>query len=345
MFRAILVTVGALIFSLQIGQAEDKVEIETDFLLLPAHELNAEIMKSGTEKSDEQKKNEAEGFELQVGDKVKLSASLEGVSSIEAPPGEKDLLEQGWYVQLLNKSPKLSMEILAVPMQGGNLKFPSLALKGVDGKLIGRTLPLSMSVKGALNKDDEKPEEFLPPVSMGFPLWVVLVFGIFVIALIVVAAYLYRRWSKNRKKKPVEKIIEPPRPEDIVALEALRRVEEEALWKSGKFKPHYFSISDILKVYLGTRYGFDAVESTAGEILKELERKSVVSKGVVEEIALLFHKLDLTKFTDQLPGEAEAKSIASEASSLVEKTRRPILTAPSITPISKLDGREGGRRV
>ena len=53
------------------------------------------------------------------------------------------------------------------------------------------------------------------------------------------------------------------------ALDALRT---EDLPGKGRVREYYFRLSEIVRGYLGERYGFDALESTSPELLESLRR-------------------------------------------------------------------------
>lgn len=113
------------------------------------------------------------------------------------------------------------------------------------------------------------------------------------------------------------------------------RLREE-LARKGQFKKHYFRISEILKNYIGDRFGFDAPESTSREILALLKKQKVEGlrsdEEEIERLERLFEKLDLVKFTDHSPVFGESAQVLDEARDFVMNTRRvKVVAQPEVS--------------
>ncbi len=233
-------------------------------------------------------------------------------------------------------SPK-PLSVSVVIVKAGKLTLPALGFRDTSGKWVGRTNPFPVEVASAIKSDDpspEKPAEGLPPVSLGFPWKLIVAFGALALALIALGIYAGIRWSRrNRKGVASKKADGPPKPEDEVALAELDRLEREGFLKLGRFKPHYFRVSDVLKAYFGKRFTFDALECTSGEILIELELKKAASEELLRELRNFFYELDEVKFTDRLPLPDVAEKLVGRAREFILKTKRlpPITsTAPVV---------------
>jgi hypothetical protein len=162
-------------------------------------------------------------------------------------------------------------------------------------------------------------------------------------ALIVVGAIAYSlyRWNKSRKAALLAKPVEPPKPEDEVALAALAQLEKSGTLERGEFKKHYFKVSEILKNYIGARYGFDAPENTTREMMqnlreawaKELSPESGNGEKRLTGLSELFVQLDRVKFTDYVPASIESQGVVGVAREFVRATRRkPVIVTPSEGP-------------
>lgn len=293
-------------------------QLDTGFLLLPGKNLG--FLKQQPAK-------------VLVGDVLELKITDLAVGSsyrLELPKGAEPLHDLGWEVSEVNSRPGSPLQasaeglpLHAIPLKSGAMTLPALAI--VDGdKIVARTLPLTIQVESAIKKDDPKPQEpvgLRPPVDLNFPLILILLGVLLVLALTGLGIYAYRLWRGRRKPVVAPIPVEPPKPEDEVALTALASLEKEALWRKAQFKPHYFRTSEILKEYLGARYRFDALESTSREIINHLENRAALDR-LVDRLESIFERLDRVKFTDHIPESGEPESVVSDAREIVMATRR-----------------------
>jgi hypothetical protein len=164
--------------------------------------------------------------------------------------------------------------------------------------------------------------------------------------LLVLGALIYwfYRWSKSNRPLP-PKPVEPPKPEDEVALTALAQLEKSGFLERGEYKKHYFGVSEILKTYIGERYGFDAPENTTREMMENLKLAWARELGGDEKrlntLGELFEQLDLVKFTDHVPEKIESQTVVSVAREFVRGTRRkPVIAAPPVVTPSTNGGRQ-----
>jgi len=141
------------------------------------------------------------------------------------------------------------------------------------------------------------------------------------VALVVgaVLAWLIGRWLKRPRPLPPPP---PPRPPWEVALESLHDLRHAGLTREGRFAEHFDRVSDILRRYLGDRYGFDGLESTTREMLGEL-RATSPRIGVLDDIERFLRQADLVKFARLTPSEAECSTALAEAQQIVERTVPP----------------------
>lgn len=286
--------------------------------------------------------------QIQVGDEIQLKITgiqIPGISNpaqelILATPTSPDssLEDQGWAIgrrKADSQSSPNEIELTAIPLKPGKLTLPSLGLKDSKGNLVGRTQPFSIEVVSAISAGDPKPQQpeaLEPPVSLAFPWWIIAILIILGILGVGVLSYLVYEWRKNRRSH----LPEPPkiiRPEDEVALEDLLGLEKRGLLLQGQFKAHYFKVSEIMKAYVGSRYRFDALESTTDEMLDFLESRKSLEDTVIDALEVLFHQLDRVKFTDHFPAEEESSQIIPKAREFIYRTRR-VPTVQSVTQSS-----------
>ena len=285
--------------------------IDTEFLLLPSYDLER-VYEQGESKTNP----------VRIGDEIKLRVlgidpTLGQKSKVEVPPGTSPLNELGWEI-----SEDLSDSLFTVAViKAGHLTLPTLALNGPDGKYIGRTNPLNLEVVSSI--DGKNPLDLVPPVGMAFPRWVIVLAMILLVLSVSGLIFGVLWWMRRKnviKKIPVPVV--PPKPEDEVALTALKELEKQALWMQGRYKQHYFRVSEVLKNYMGARYDCDAPERTASEMIQILQEKRI-SDRLLTTLATLFDHLDLVKFTDRVPNETESTAIIEDARRIVLTSRRP----------------------
>lgn len=142
--------------------------------------------------------------------------------------------------------------------------------------------------------------------------------GVAAIALVVGAllAFLIGRWLKRPRPVPPPP---PPRPPWEVALEALHDLRHAGLTREGRFAEHFDRVSDIVRRYLGDRYGFDGLECTTREMLGEL-RGTTPRIPVLDECERFLRQADLVKFARLTPTEPECSAAVADAELIIERT-------------------------
>jgi hypothetical protein len=295
-----------------VPSAAPSAELDQAFLLLPSFDI--------------EKINPATS--IRVGDAIplKLQGDLKSLPpdlKISLPAGSEDI---STTIDLADHVEGEDRHFSATAVKSGDVTLPSLVLSEASGKAVARTNPFGLVIQSAISKDDPKPKEAeppLPPTGLGLPLATLIVMGLAILLLLGAGVYGIVRWSRNRKLRAPEKPKAPPLPEDQIAIQALERLEKSGYIRTAQFKAHYFGISEILKHYLGSRYHFDAAESTTDELLMHLERESGASRDVVEKLREIYEKLDLVKFTDHRPSLVEGNDLLAEAKKIILSTRRP----------------------
>lgn len=285
--------------------------LDQNFLLLPAYDLDWEKPTTSVKVGD------TLSAKLSGPDVGKLPKDLK----IQVPPGTPEETDLGYDVP---DTVSEDLRVAVTVTKAGHVQVPSLALVDSSGKTIARTNPIAVEVQSVISSNDPKakePEPPKPPVSLGLPLATLILIGVLIVALIAGLVYWVVRWSRARRAA-IPAVKEPPKPEDEVALAALILLEKKGLMSAGKFKAHYFTISEIIKRYIGARYGFDAAESTTHEMMSYLREKRGMAALSMDSLSAMFERLDLVKFTDHVPVTLEGAELLEEAKKLVLTTRR-----------------------
>jgi hypothetical protein len=126
----------------------------------------------------------------------------------------------------------------------------------------------------------------------------------------------------------------PPRPAHELALERLDRLGADGFTEEGDHRPFYFAVSEVIREYLGARFGFDGLEMTTEELVDELRRRAP-RELVLGEVEGWLTGGDLVKFAKISPTATEARGALEMAIRIVESTRprpQPQVGVPGATP-------------
>lgn len=141
-------------------------------------------------------------------------------------------------------------------------------------------------------------------------------------------ALLFLRFKDAFKKAPPPV---PPRPAWEVALSRLQALEQEGLLDRHEYELFLDGVVDTLREYLGSRYGFDGLECTTREILRQLEQRAPDFSSMLDVRGLL-QRTDLVKFARRLPTIDECR----EAIDQVRRIVRTTTPGPSLDPRSQI---------
>lgn len=157
-----------------------------------------------------------------------------------------------------------------------------------------------------------------PPVSVRTTNWV-LVWGLSIGGAAVGAALLTMLLLRLlRGRLEAARPPPPPRPADEVAREQLDALESVELDAAER----YARAVDVLREYLGGRYGFDGLELTSRELMDRLADADL--RGVAPtEIRGLLEEGDLVKFARFEPSGDEAHAAIPRVRRIVEATWVP----------------------
>jgi hypothetical protein len=192
-----------------------------------------------------------------------------------------------------------------------------------------RTSPVAVKI-GSLIANEPEPalKDAAPPVSVVEEnLWPAYLAGGLVAAGLgaLLAIAIVRRFRARRGDRPGP----PPRPAHEVALERLDRLGAYGFLENADNRPFYFAVSEVIREYLGARFGFDSLELTTDELVAQLRRSSG-REIVVGEIQGWLSACDLVKFAKISPSAAEARGALESAIRIVSATR-PVVE-PVVVP-------------
>ena len=275
-------------------------------------------------------------------EKVRLGEPFTYTVTVTHPPGERwelrspaDLGAFGLRGSARQRTDgpgesKTSFRLELALFELGERRLPVLVFD-----VVGGGAPHTASVAGALIEGlsslppdaaqsgaklmDIKPNEDVPVRSYR------LLWGLLGAAALLLGALWLRRWlAARRRPLAVERLL--PLPERTRrSLEALR---DEGLLARGLVREYHFRLSEIVRGYLGERFGFEALECTSWELLNEVER---LPSSHVDEPGLrrFVDQCDVAKFARAEVSPGACEWAMGYAFALLEATAPP---PPPVTP-------------
>lgn len=172
-------------------------------------------------------------------------------------------------------------------------------------------------VDSSLAITDIKDIEKAPIWWWGIIRWILLV--VLSCGLIWLAFRLWNKYDKFHKKE--EEPIDPEllRPADEVALEKLDEIKAQKIWKDGKIKEYQTELTDVVREYIGRRFGVQSTEKTSDETLRAM--KPLIEKDLFERLKGMLQLADLVKFAKWHTTPDENESALTTAYDFVNETR------------------------
>jgi len=201
----------------------------------------------------------------------------------------------------------------------GEFSTPPLTVTVTDGagqlqEVTAEPAPVTITsilVEGDTQLRDIKPQVELPYLNL-LP-WIA---GGLLLALIAAAGYYL--WQRHKARLALA-AVDNRLPYEI-ALDELDRIARMGLPEQGRFKEHYTLGSDTIRLYLERTFGIPMMERTTGEIVSEMQG-TAIDRGTRRRVVTFLEESDLVKFTDIMPGEAEAYELIAQGRMIVEATR------------------------
>lgn len=242
--------------------------------------------------------------------RIKLEVSCDASRSIHFPQFV-DTLVAGVEIidivkadtQYLNNRERMmvTQEYIVTSFDSASYYIPPFEVM-VDGQ-IHHSQSLALMVY-PMPLDEDNPEFIFPPKDiMQLPLawvdWKPVIWKLPILfAIIIAAIYLIIRYRDN--KPIIRKVkVEPKLPPHEQALLDIDRIKAEKSWQKGDPKGYYTELTDVIRMYIHGRFGFNAMEKTSSEIIDYL--KETKDKEGLEDLKQLFMTADLVKFAKYAP--------------------------------------------
>jgi hypothetical protein len=284
--------------------------------------------------------------EALVGDRVAvtISAVARAGMAVMLPPkltlGKLELLDRddgdklGRDLGDGRRSHKFLVGVAAYEV--GELEVPAIPISYIDARGEVRTVetaPITLRIKGLLAQDEANPE--VQPLRMPrsalvedkrimkLVRWGGAIFGgaVILTGLVLLIARTFRR---RAEAAPIVEL--PGRPPDEVALEKLRALRAAGNFAADGYRPFYFAVAEVVRAYLGARYGFDSLELTSTELMDELQKRAAHLANSEGEVANFLADTDLVKFARTGSTDEAALKVLDAAEAIV------VSTAPQAAP-------------
>ncbi len=183
------------------------------------------------------------------------------------------------------------------------------------------TDPLVITVTSILPNDADvkAPQDIAPPVTLsrqGLPPW--LWTGAAALATLVLVMAVI--WWYRRRRQTTTTVPLPPQPAHVLALDALRRLQQQDFIGQRQIEPFYVQVSAILRRYVEWRFNLRAPEQTTEEFLSA----AATSHGLLGThrglLSTFLEHCDLVKFARHEPTALDMQQAFDHAKTFVEQT-------------------------
>ena len=224
--------------------------------------------------------------------------------------------------------------------------IPALNVK-VNGKDFHGN-PLALKVL-TVPVDTVHPNQFYPPktVQQNPFLWSEWsgIFWLSILLLVICAAigYLLLRLKQNKPIITHFRIVRRV-PAHEKAMSEINAIKQHRTESQETQKEYYTQLTNTLREYIESRFGFNAMEMTSGEIIDRLHEAG--DQKMIDELRVLFRTADLVKFAKYETLVNENDSNLVNAINFIDQTKTDeVLTEEKVAPVlSEADKKSRGQR-
>ncbi|HVZ73300.1 MAG TPA: hypothetical protein VHJ20_13060 [Polyangia bacterium] len=285
------------------------------------------------------------GFVFHVGDAISVAVTV--ISRRNVPVNLPGTLDLGAFSVLDRKESETDLgdgrvrhefALTVAAYETGEKEIPAIDVTylGSEGAVrAAKTSPLPIKIASLIaNEPEPALKDAAGPVTVMQDNFLIVYIGagLFAAALGGLITWLVvRRLRARAAKRPGP----PPRPAHEIALEKLDRLGQYGFLENADAdnRPFYFAVSEIIREYLGGRFGFDSLELTTDELVVQLKRAAGRDLGLFEgEVVGWLASCDLVKFAKISPTASEARGALETAIRIVTSTRPRPEPAPVPVP-------------
>ncbi|NMB74252.1 MAG: hypothetical protein GYA21_03880 [Myxococcales bacterium] len=280
----------------------------------------------------------AEPREAKLGQPITLSIEIHGRGATYRLPEKLRIapFEEVSRKELGGDPQRITLQLTTFE-KTGELSVPAIPLEAVaqDGGPAAAPLEVPavpVRIVSMLSGSDGKPRPPTDPLPIHVrDLRPVAAAGLLLLWL---ALWLYLRFV--RRPAPAAVLLAqlaPPREAHEIALEKLNALVQADLLRRGEHHEFFRIVSEILREYVGNRFGFFALDLTTRELCEELRDR--VTPGLdLGLLAQILQQADLVKFAREHPSDEACSRAINGAFAIVEATRyrpEPAPAAPTQT--------------
>ena len=250
-----------------------------------------------------------------VGQQAEIKIS-NNIKNSEFWPNFNDTLVKGLEIvqsDFDTLSEEITQKIIITSWDSGSYYIPPVKFSATSksNALIINVLLLDIDANSEL-KDIKGPLDGNIGWSDVWP-WLLLTL------IILLSIFTYKKYF-NKKKKTVVVKKKIQAPAHILALNALKKLENKKLIDKKDIKEYYSSISEIIRRYIENRFNFPALELTTYEILDII--KANIKKEESISLKNILEISDLVKFAKKIPDQNENVKNLDLATDFVKKTKK-----------------------
>ena len=156
-----------------------------------------------------------------------------------------------------------------------------------------------------------------PPVEFQFP-WKPVIVGSSILAGLILFLIVWKIIARTRNTKKLAPLTAKQK-----ALAHLEKIDSTR----SEIKKYYFSLSELLRLFLEEELKISALETTTEELLPHLKRLSALTPAQKNQLQLLLPHIDLVKFAAFTPS-------SDEISQTIEELKKFFLSFPDPETLS-----------
>ncbi len=228
---------------------------------------------------------------------------------------------------------ELSFPLIPLPKEAGRFELTLPRLPIAVARASGQvhticTQPHVITVEDPLASEPNPAKKPDPNPRPQLEIWTSLRDAVLVaswlVPLVLVLVWLLYRYRDRFKKKPIPP---PPIPPWERARGQLAHLESKGLLDRSEFEAYLDGVTDTLREYLGGRYGFEGLECTTRELLRQLGSRAP-DFSEEQTVRTILQRADLVKFARRTPSEEEC----TEAMRITRRIIDVTVPTPSLDP-------------
>lgn len=233
--------------------------------------------------------------------------TLKGLEWVEIGGVDTSIVDDSW---------RLVQTLKLTSFDSGYVAIPPFSLQIGENNYVSPAIPIEV----AMVQLSEETDLYDIKAPLQAPInWIPILLWGGGILLFIAIAVIGTLWLLNRKKQvkltPEQKLS----PYEYAQLQ-LKEIENEQLWQAGKTKEYYSRLTDVMRLYMERQMGKHAMESTADEVIDQLETLGLPDPFFKKTSALLSLSA-MVKFAKEKPSLAQNEAALLTVKEFLEVTK------------------------